>query len=105
MMTTTKRLRKFSRDPRYGTLHRRKRLTATSLALVAAVERYRILPTSLLLRLVATNARVGQRHPQHLYHAGLVNRLALFGRTGRAGEFNYFLDSTAALGLLQKEQG
>src|SRR6185503_8217100 len=68
------------------------------------IERYRIVQTSLLLRLIEANEQVGYRHLQYLYHADLVNRICFFGSSGRPGEFNYFLDNPKALELLA-EQG
>jgi len=103
MTYTQSRLRKFARDPSYAGRHPNKRLTDVSLAILAAIERYRLIPTSLLLRLTPGNSRVIHRHLQHLYHSGLVNRLALFGRSGRPGEFNYFLDNSQALEILVTE--
>jgi hypothetical protein len=102
-MPQNQRLRKFARDPNYAARHPGKQLTTTSLSILAAIDRYRLIPTALILRLVPGNHRVIYRHLQHLYHSGLVNRLALFGRTGRPGEFNYFMDNTDALELLISE--
>jgi hypothetical protein len=103
MPQNKQRLRKFARDPQYASRYPGKRLTAASVAILSAVERYRLIPTSLILRLVPGNHRVIYRHLQYLYHSGLINRLALFGKTGRPGEFNYFLDNPAALDLLSSE--
>jgi hypothetical protein len=105
MSQTKQRLRKFARDPQYASRYPGKRLTATSVAILSAVERYRLIPTSLILRLVPGNDRVIYRHLQYLYHAALINRLALFGKTGRPGEFNYFLDNPQTLELLVSEAG
>ncbi|MGH9828737.1 MAG: hypothetical protein ACREDR_36410, partial [Blastocatellia bacterium] len=99
-MTKQLRLRKFTRDPDYAVRHKGRRLTDTSLAILGAIERYRVIPTSLLLRLIQANPRVGYRHLQHLYHTGLINRFCFFGPTGRPQEFNYFLDNPDALHLL-----
>src|SRR5215467_5751729 len=102
-MLHNQRLRKFARDPNYTARYPGKQLTSTSLSILAAIERYRLIPTSLILHLIPGNHRVNYRRLQHLYHIGLVNRLALFGKTGRPGEFNYFLDNTDALDLLISE--
>jgi len=99
------RLHKFARDPLYLSRHAGKRLTQTSYSILSTIERYRLLPSSMILRLVAGNDRVIYRHLQHLYQLGLVNRLALFGKTGRPGEFNYFLDNPQTLELLVSETG
>jgi hypothetical protein len=100
MTQSQRRLRKFTRDPKYAVRHNGKRITDTSLVILSAIERYRIVPTSLLLRLIQANKRVAHRHLQYLYHSGLVNRFCFFGPTGRPLEFNYFLDNPDALRLL-----
>src|SRR5438552_10047221 len=88
------RLSKFKRQPdRIGI----RRLTERSLNILATIERYRFLPTSLLLRLVPGDSRTTHDHLQWLYHTGLVNRFAL-SRIG--SEFNYYLDNSEALDLL-----
>jgi hypothetical protein len=94
------RLRKFNRDPNYAARLGRRRITQRSLEIIATIERYRVLPTSLLLRLVQGDQRNVYGHLQQLYHRGLVNRFCFFGRTGRPQEFNYFLDNVEALDLL-----
>ncbi len=100
MSKPQERLRKFSRDPRAATRLSRRRLTHTSLTTIETIERYRLIPTSLLIKLVGGNPRNVYRHLQVLYHRGLVNRLCFFGLSGRPGEFNYFLDNPTALELL-----
>jgi len=100
MTQITRRLRKFTRDPEHIIRNKGKRITDISLAILGTIERYRIVPTSLLLHLVNRNQRVAYRHLQHLYHSRLVNRFCFFGPTGRPSEFNYFLDNPEALHLL-----
>ncbi len=100
MSKTQQRLRKFSRDPAAATRLASRHLTHTSLAAIQTIERYRVIQTSLLLKLVGGNPRNVYRHLQVLYHRGLVNRFCFFGPSGRPGEFNYFLDNTRALELL-----
>jgi hypothetical protein len=100
MSKLQQRLRKFSRDPQAATRLSRRRLTHTSLATIQIIERYRVIQTSLLLKLVGGNPRNVYRHLQVLYHRGLVNRSCFFGPSGRPGEFNYFLDDPRALELL-----
>jgi protein involved in plasmid replication-relaxation len=100
MSKTQQRLRKFSRDPAAATRLASRHLTHTSLATIQTIERYRLIPTSLLLKLVGGNPRNVYRHLQVLYHRGLVNRFCFFGPSGRPGEFNYFLDNPKALELL-----
>jgi hypothetical protein len=95
------RLRKFRREQ--GALLSR-RITDRSLALLAFIERYRLLPSSLLLRLAGGSPRITYRHLQTLYHRGLVNRFA-FPRIGNPGEFHYYLDNTRSLELLIDSAG
>jgi hypothetical protein len=95
-----RRLSKFKREPKAVA---DKKLTARSLQIIAAIARYRFLPTSLLVRLVEGNEDVTHRHLQQLFHKGLINRFA-FPKTGGSNEFNYYLDSAKALALLV-EQG
>jgi len=90
------RLHKYKRDlenlpPR--------QITERSLAIVALIERYRFLPTSLIVRLSPGHEKHTARHLQALYHKELVNRFA-FPRVGNPGEFVYYLDRTQALELL-----
>jgi hypothetical protein len=94
------RLRKFSRDPAAAGRHSRRRLTERSIQVIETVERYRVIPTSLLIKLVGGNPRNVYRHLQVLYHRSLVNRFCFFGPSGRPGEFNYFLDNPKALELI-----
>jgi len=91
-----KRLPKFQREPKAVSGCK---VTARGLAVIAAIARYRFLPTSLLVRLVEGNEDVTHRHLQRLFHMGLINRFAL-PKIGSAGEFNYFLDNTRALDVL-----
>src|SRR6266481_1007894 len=90
------RLYKFSRQPKAVA---DKTLTARSLQIIAAIARYRFLPTSLLVRLVEGNEDVTHRHLQQLFHKGLINRFA-FPKTGGSNEFNYYLDNPKSLALL-----
>lgn len=94
------RLHKYKRDP--GGLRpyaHASRITERALDVIRLIERYRFLPTSLIVRLIPGNPRITQRHLQSLYHRELVNRFA-FPRVGNPGEFNYYLDRTRALDLL-----
>src|SRR5258708_39385483 len=92
------RLKKYSRDPS-TTAFASRRITDTSVAIIATIHDYRIIPTSLLVRLVAGHEKNIQRHLQQLYHKGLINRFA-FMRGKNPGEFHYYLDNTAALEVL-----
>jgi hypothetical protein len=94
------RLKKFSRDPNYVTRFEHRQITERALSIIATIERYRVIPTSLVVRLIDGDARNIKDHLQHLYHRGLINRFCFFGPTGRPLEFNYFLDNPEALNLL-----
>lgn len=93
------RLKKYSRDLTSLTAVASRRITDTSLSIVATIHDYKIIPTSLLVRLVAGHEKNIQRHLQQLYHKGLVNRFA-FMRGKNPGEFHYYLDNAEALNLL-----
>lgn len=93
------RLKKYSRDPSTLAAVAQKRITETSLAILATIHDYKIIPTSLLVRLVPGHEKNIQRHLQQLYHKGFINRFA-FMRGKNPGEFHYYLDNTAALDLL-----
>ncbi len=75
-----------------------RQITDRSLDIIATIDRYRILPSSLLLRLVDGNARITQRHLQALFHKGLVSRFS-FPTIGNK-EFIYYLENADALRLL-----
>jgi len=96
ILPTQKRISKFIRQPKAVA---DRRLTARSFEVIAAIARYRFLPTSLLVGLVEGNEDVTHRHLQQLFHKGFINRFA-FPKLGSVGEFNYYLDNTAALDLL-----
>jgi hypothetical protein len=92
------RLKKYSRDPS-STAFASRRITDTSVAIIATIHDYRIIPISLLVRLVPGHEKNIQRHLQQLYHKGLINRFA-FMRGKNPGEFHYYLDNKAALEVL-----
>lgn len=90
------RLRRFIRQPeKLGN----RQITDKGLDVLATVERYRFLPSSLLVRLVDGGERNNYRHLQTLFHRGLVNRFAL-PKYGGPGEFIYYLDSTQPLTMI-----
>lgn len=93
------RLKKYTRDVTSLAAVSSRRITNTSLSIIATIHDYRIIPTSLLVRLVLGHEKNIQRHLQQLYHKGLINRFA-FMRSKNPGEFHYYLDSTEALNLL-----
>jgi|ERR1043165_2000036 hypothetical protein len=94
-----RRLKKYSRDSNSLTAVSSRRITETSLSIVATIHDYKIIPTSFLVRLVSGHEKNIQRHLQQLYHKGLVNRFA-FMRGKNPGEFHYYLDNPEALNLL-----
>lgn len=90
------RLRKFIRQPeRFD----RRQVTNKSLEIVAAIERYRFVPSSLLVRLVPGGIRNNHRHLQTLFHKSIINRFAL-PKYGGPSEFIYYLDTSEALKLI-----
>ncbi len=94
-----KRLPKYGRDLRSRAAVATRQITDTSLALIATIHDYKVIPTSLLVRLVEGSEKNLYRQLQQLYHKGLVNRFA-FMRRKNPGEFHYYLDNTEALNLL-----
>src|SRR6266700_1981021 len=94
--TVQQRLKKFIRQP--DRLAGRQ-LTGKGLEAMAIIERYRFLPTSLLVRLMSGDQKNNHRNLQTLFHRGLVNRFAL-PKFGGPGEFIYYLDSQASLTTL-----
>ena len=94
-----KRLPKYGRDLRSRAAVATRQITDTSLALIATIHDYKIIPTSLLVRLVEGNEKNLYRQLQQLYHKGLINRFA-FMRRKNPGEFHYYLDNPEALNLL-----
>ncbi len=93
------RLKKYSRDSNSASALASRRITGTSLAIIATIHDYNIIPTSLLVRLVTGHEKNVQRHLQQLYHKGLINRFT-FMRGKNPSEFHYYLDNTEALDLL-----
>lgn len=94
-----KRLHKYRRDPEAAEKMGRLQITDRSLEIIANLSGYKILPTSLLLKLTSGYHKITSRHLQMLFHRGLINRFT-FPRIGNPGEFHYYLDNTAALELL-----
>lgn len=66
-----KRLPRFRRNPDQLSSTR---ITERSHAILDAVERYRVLSTSMIVQLVGGNEDVTHRHLQRLYHLGLLER-------------------------------
>src|ERR1041385_4223402 len=93
------RLKKYSRNADTLAAVSSRQITNTSLTVLATIHDYKIIPTSLLVRLVPGHEKSTYRHLQQLYHKGLVNRFA-FMRGKNPSEFYYYLDNTEALELL-----
>src|SRR5438128_5992825 len=106
MLPPQQRLKKFIRQPEQLA---DRQLTEKGLEALAIVERYRFIPSSLLVRLMPGGQRNNYRNLQTLFHKGLVQRFAL-PKYGGPGEFIYYLDSKASIdqlienGQLQPEQ-
>jgi hypothetical protein len=90
------RLRRFVRQPE---LLASRQVTDKGLEAIATIERYRFIPSSLLVRLMPGGQRNNHRHLQTLFHKGLISRFA-FPKFGGPGEFIYYLDKAEALNLL-----
>jgi hypothetical protein len=75
------------------------------LAILAVIQRYRIISLPLLLKLVTFNPSVVQRRLRDLYDQGLVDRFALPRLRGNVGVFHYYLDNPRALDVLIERGG
>lgn len=93
------RLKKYSRDAATLVAVASRQITKTSLTILATIHDYKIIPTSLIVRLVPGHEKSICRHLQQLYHKTLINRFA-FMRGKNPSEFYYYLDNTEALELL-----
>lgn len=93
------RLKKYSRDGSTRVAVASRQVTNTSLAVIATIHDYRIIPSSLIVRLVPGHEKSIYRHLKNLYHKELVNRFA-FMRGKNPSEFYYYLDNPTALELL-----
>jgi len=91
------RLKKYTRENPENLPPRR--ITPRSIGIIDTINRYKFIPTSLIVRLIDGDMRTTERHLQNLYHQGLINRFA-FPSTYYPTEFNYYLDDRAALNLL-----
>lgn len=90
------RLRRFIRQPERLAS---RQLTDKGLEAMTIIERYRFLPSHLLVHLMPGGQRNNYRHLQTLFHKGYINRFAL-PKYGGPGEFIYYLDSLQSLTLL-----
>lgn len=96
--SSRKRLPKTSREP--GAFVGR-RLTDRSLTIIDIIGRYRVVPTSAIIRLAGGNEDVTHRHLQMLYHQNLVGRTTRPGTSPNA-EFAYFLENSPQLRQLAR---
>ena len=95
-----RRLPKSARTPE---AFQSRRITERSLAIIETINRYRLLTSSDLIRLVGGNEDVTYRHLQQLYHLDLIGRMAVPHETN--GEFVYFLDNPTGLRELVQRTG
>ena len=79
-------------------------LTERDLSIIATIERYRFIPTSLLLALTPGSDQVISRRFRILYHHEFINRFA-FRTDRKMGQFIYYLDDPAPLRLLVDRAG
>ncbi len=93
------RLPKYRRTAASRQAVARRRITERDLMLIETIARFRLVPSSLLVRLIPGDRSATYEHLQTLYHRELVNRFHL-PRTGPANEFVYYLDNPRAIELL-----
>ena len=98
-LTMQQRLKKYSRNADTFAAVSSRQITNTSLTILATIHDYKIIPTSLIVRLIPGHEKSTYRHLQQLYHKGLINRFA-FMRGKNPSEFYYYLDNTEGLELL-----
>src|ERR1044071_7380884 len=67
---------------------------------LSIIERYRLVPTSLLVRLMPGEITNNYEHLRTLFDLGYVSRFALPTLLGKPGEFVYYIDKQASLKLL-----
>lgn len=91
------RLKKYSREAPENLPPRR--ITPRSIEIIDIIHRYKVIPTSMIVRLIDGDIRNTERHLQNLYHQGFVNRFA-FPASFYPTEFNYYLDDKRSLALL-----
>lgn len=83
-----------------ATVERRK-ITARSRDIIAAIHRYKVIPTSMLVRLIPGESRTTKDHLTMLYRKGLVSRFT-FSTFDLSEECNYYLSNTEALKVLER---
>jgi hypothetical protein len=96
-----KRLPKYRRTAESFEKFSHARLTERDLQIVAHLAFYRLLPTSLLVRLVGGDPRTTCEHLQKLYHQRILDRFTIPQPVGRnPGEFIYVIQNVVALDWL-----
>jgi len=96
---TSRRLPKYRRTEESFKALASRRITDRSLEIISCLSRYDILPSSLLVRLVAGNEDITRRHLQTLFHHRYIN-FFVFPRLRNVSEHHYYLDNPAAFELL-----
>jgi hypothetical protein len=100
-----KRLPKYSRTDESKEKFANTRVTEIDLHIVANLAHYRILPTSILVKLVPGSEAAIRRHLKKLYHLRILDRFHIPRPAGRnPGEFIYVIYSTAALDWLLEHE-
>ena len=79
-------------------------ITDLSLEAIAGVERYKLIPSSLLVEILGGNHRVAQRHLHKLFHHGYLKRFSLES-FGFSKELIYYLDNLKGLRELAHRRG
>ncbi len=79
-------------------------ITDLSLEAIAAIERYKLVPSSLLLEILGGNRRVAQRHLHKLFQHGYIKCFSL-ENFGRSKELIYYLDNAKAFHELIHRRG
>ena len=84
-------------------------ITDVSLAVIATIERYKLIPSSVLVSLVGGNERSTQRHLHKLFHHDYLKRFTLQFVGGNAHlpdrEMIYYLDNRKTLEELVRRSG
>lgn len=94
-----KRLSKYSRSKETFKAVAHRQITDRSLDIISYLYHYRILPTSLLVRLVPGSQGNTRRHLQTLFHKYLIN-FFVFPKLRNVSEHHFYLDNPQALNLL-----
>jgi hypothetical protein len=77
-----------------------KQITDTSFQILSIIERYRLITSSLLVRLAGGSERNNYRHLRTLFDLGYINRFSLPTVYGTPGEQVHYIDKLPTLHLL-----